>query len=98
MPSPTRAKIVSSPAPPTRRLMFARTVTLATAISWMPSLAIAATLGVCTTLGFTDTCTASNTSRPARSIAAACWKGSSIAALSALIRARTTRSTSPPAK
>ena len=27
MPSPTRARIVSSPAPPTRRSMFARTVT-----------------------------------------------------------------------
>jgi hypothetical protein len=33
MPSPTRARIVSSPAPPTSRLMFARTVTRAIAIS-----------------------------------------------------------------
>jgi hypothetical protein len=33
MPSPTRAKIVSSPAPPTNCLMFARTVTLAFAIN-----------------------------------------------------------------
>ena len=78
--------------------MLARTVTRAIAISWMPSLAIAATRGVWTTFGLTDTCTASSTSRPARSIAAACWKGSSIAALSALIRARTTRSTLPPAR
>ncbi len=33
MPSPTRARIVSSPAPPTSRLMLARTVTRAIAIS-----------------------------------------------------------------
>ena len=66
IPSPTRARIVSSPAPPTRRLMFARTVTRAWAMSWMPSFAMAATLGVLITLGFTETCTASNTSRPAK--------------------------------
>ena len=46
IPSPTRARIVSSPAPPTRRLMFARTVTRAVAMSWIPSFAIAATFGV----------------------------------------------------
>ena len=72
MPSPTRARIVSSPAPPTSRLMLARTVTRATARSWMPSLAIAATFGVVMTFGLTLTCTASNTSRPARSMAVAC--------------------------
>ena len=72
IPSPTRARIVSSPAPPTSRLMLARTVTRASARSWIPSLAIAATLGVVITFGFTLTCTASNTSRPARSIAVAC--------------------------
>ena len=33
IPSPTRAKIVSSPAPPTSCRMFARTVTLALPIS-----------------------------------------------------------------
>ena len=98
MPSPTRARIVSSPAPPTRRLMLARTVTRATAISWMPSFAIAATRGVLITFGFTDVSTASFTSRPARSIAAACWKGSSMFALSAEISAATTRETLPPAR
>ena len=72
IPSPTRARIVSSPAPPTSRLMLARTVIRASARSWMPSLAIAATLGVVMTFGLTLTCTASNTSRPARSIAVAC--------------------------
>ena len=45
MPSPTRAMIVSSPAPPTRRSMLARTVTRAVARSWIPSLATAATMG-----------------------------------------------------
>ena len=38
----------------------------------MPSLAIAATLGVVITFGLTLACTASKTSRPARSIAVAC--------------------------
>ena len=71
VPSPTRAMIVSSPAPPTRRSRLARTVTRATAITWMPSLATAATRGVWITLGLTLTCTASSTSRPARSMAAA---------------------------
>ena len=98
MPSPTRAMIVSSPAPPTSRSMLVRTVTRAIALSWMPSLAIAATLGVLMTLGFTDTWTASKTSRPARSIAAACLKVSSMLALSALMSAPTTLSTRPPAR
>jgi hypothetical protein len=78
--------------------MLARTVTRAMAMSWMPSRAMAATRGVAMTLGFTETCTASKTSRPARSMAAACWKERSMLALSAEMRARTTRSTRPPAR
>ena len=35
--------------------MFALTVTRATAMSWIPSLAMAATFGVLMTLGLTDT-------------------------------------------
>jgi len=62
----------------------------------MPSFAMAATLGVVITLGFTLTCTASKTSRPARSIAVACLKVSGIWALSAEISALTTRWTFPP--
>ncbi len=96
IPSPTRARIVSSPAPPTSRSMLARTVTRAIASSWMPSLAMAATLGVVMTLGLTLTCTASNTSRPARSMAVALVKVSGIPALSALMRASMTRLTLPP--
>jgi hypothetical protein len=90
--------MVSSPAPPTSRLMLARTVTRAMAMSWMPSLAMAATRGVEMTLGFTEVCTASSTSRPARSMAAARSKGRSMLALSAAISACTTRSTLPPAR
>ena len=97
MPSPTRAMMVSSPAPPTRRSMLVRTVTRALARSSMPSLAMAATTGVSITLGVTLICTACSTSRPARSMADAFSKGISIlerwAAMSALI----TRSTLPPA-
>ncbi len=78
--------------------MLARTVTRACAMSWMPSFAIADTLGVLITLGITETCTASKTSRPAKSIAAACWNPNSMLALSALMSARTTRSTEPPAR
>ncbi len=98
IPSPTRARIVSSPAPPTRRWMLARTVTRAVAISWMPSFATAATLGVWITFGFTETCTASSTSRPARSMAAARLKSRSMFALSALMSAFTTLPTLPPAR
>ena len=83
IPSPTRARIVSSPAPPTNWRILARTVTRALAINWIPSLATAVTGGVSITFGFTDICTASNTSRPARSIAVAIWKGSSIFAFDA---------------
>ena len=76
--------------------MLARTVTRARASSWMPSFAIAATLGVVITFGFTLTCTASSTSRPARSMAVACLKVSSMPALSAEMSALTTRLTLPP--
>ena len=46
MPSPTRAMIVSSVAPPTSRGMFVRTVTRAFTWSWMPFLATAAMTGL----------------------------------------------------
>jgi hypothetical protein len=98
MPSPTRAMIVSSPAPPTRRSMFVRTVTRETAISWIPSFATAAIRAVSMTFGITDIFTASSTSRPARSIAAARLKGISMLALSAEMSALTTRTTFPPAR
>ena len=98
IPSPTRARIVSSPAPPTSWRIFARTVTRALAISWIPSLATAVTGGVSITFGLTDIWTASNTSRPARSIAVAIWKERSIPALLADTSACTTRSICPPAR
>ena len=50
------------------------------------------------TFGMTDIFTASSTSRPARSIAAARLKGSWMFALSAEISALTTRATLPPAR
>ena len=98
MPSPTRAMMVSSPAPPTSRSMLVRTVTRDTAMSWMPSLATAAIRGVSMTLGMTDIFTASSTSRPARSMAAARLNGMTMLALSAEIMALTTRTTLPPAR
>ena len=52
-------------------------------MSWMPSLATAATGGVLITLGFTDICTASKTSRPARSMAVAILKSSMMLAFCA---------------
>ena len=64
----------------------------------MPSLAMAEIGGVSITFGFTDTCTASNTSRPARSMAVARSKLRSMLALSAEIKALTTFWTSPPAR
>jgi hypothetical protein len=39
MPSPTRAMMVSSLAPPTKRSRLVRTVTRARTFTWMPSLA-----------------------------------------------------------
>ena len=98
IPSPTRGMIVSSPAPPTSRSMLVRTVTLETAMSWMPSLATAAIFGVSITVGMTDICTASSTFRPARSMAAARLNGSGMLALSAEIMAFTTLTTLPPAR
>ena len=94
IPSPTRASTVSSPAPPTNCLILARTVT----ISWMPSLATAATGGVLITFGLTDIWTASATLRPARSIAAAMRKSSAIFAFWAEMSAVTTLGTLPPAR
>ena len=78
--------------------MFARTVTRASARTWMPSFAMAVTGGVSITFGLTETCTASNTSRPARSMAAARSKFRSMFALSAEMSARMTFSTCPPAR
>ena len=98
IPSPTLASTVSSPAPPTSCLMLARTVTRALAISWIPSLATAVTGGVLITLGLTDICTASSTSRPARSIADAIWKLRGMLALLAEISAMTTLVTFPFAR
>src|SRR5690606_41083733 len=64
----------------------------------MPSFATAATGGVLITRGFTDNCTASNTSRPAKSIAVANLKSNGMLALSAEINALITLLTLPPAK
>ena len=76
MPSPTRATIVSSVAPPTRRSRLVRTVTRAFTLSWMPSPAMPSMVflaicpdGTSMTFGLTEVPTASCTSRPARSIA-----------------------------
>ena len=52
---PTLAMIVSSPAPPTNLSILALTVTLAFAITSIPSLATAEIWGVSITFGFTDT-------------------------------------------
>ena len=98
IPSPTRAIMVSSPAPPTSLLISALTVTCAVAMTCTPFLATAAIGGVLITLGLTLICTASRTFLPARSIAAARSKGSGIPALSAEIKAVVTLSTSPPAR
>ena len=98
IPSPTRARIVSSPAPPTNCARLARTVTRAIAINCIPSAATAATRGVLITFGLTEICTASNTSRPAKSIAVACLNVKLILALSAEINARITLGTFPPAR
>ena len=105
MPSPTRAMIVSSVAPPTRRSRLVRTVTFALTLSWMPFLATPSMLcrpelgsGHGITLGLTLVCTASRTLRPARSIAAARLYDSGMSARLAAIRARTTFGTLPPAR
>ena len=105
MPSPTRAMIVSSVAPPTRRSRLVRTVTFALTLSWMPFLATPSMLfrpelgsGHGMTLGLTLVCTASSTLRPARSIAAARLYDSGMSARLAAISARTTLGTLPPAR
>jgi hypothetical protein len=67
-------------------------------MSWMPFLAMAAIFGVSMTFGMTDIFTASNTSRPARSMAAARLKGKGMLALSADIMEFTSRTTFPPAR
>ena len=67
-------------------------------MSWIPSLATAAIFGVSMTFGMTDILTASRTSRPARSMAAARLKGSGMFALSAEIMALTSLTTLPPAR
>ena len=64
----------------------------------MPSLAMAEIGGVSITFGLTDTWTASNTSRPARSMAVARSNGRSMLALSAEMSALTTCCTLPPAR
>ena len=46
--------IVSSPEPPTKREMFARTVILAFAFTSIPFIATPVINGVSITLGFTD--------------------------------------------
>jgi len=78
--------------------MFALTVTLAFALSSIPSFATAAIIGVSITFGLTLILTASRTSRPAKSIAAARSNESGIPALSAAIQASITLSTFPPAR
>ena len=98
MPSPTLASTVASPAPPTNLSIFALTVTLAIVFNWIPSFATAATVGVSITFGITDILTASSTSLPARSIAAALSNGKCMFALSAEINAATTFLTLPPAR
>ena len=98
IPSPILASIVDSPAPPTSLSRLVLTVTLAFTRSSIPSFATAEILGVSITLGLTLILTASNTSLPARSIAAAFSNGSSIPALSEAISASTTPSTFPPAR
>jgi hypothetical protein len=71
----------------------------------MPSLATAsmvalpaAGLGQSITLGLTEVCTASSTSRPARSMAVASRKSSLMFARFAAMSAMTTLRTRPPAR
>ena len=98
MPSPTLAIIVSSPAPPINLSMFALTVTLALTMTSIPFIATAAMFGVSITFGLTETCTASKTFLPAKSIAAALSNSNSISALCAAINAFTKVFTLPPAR
>ena len=92
--------IVSSVAPPTRFGISVLTVTLALALTSIPSFETAdnfPSTGASITFGYTLVCTADKTSRPARSIAVAISKVNSIPAFDAAINASTTLSTSPPA-
>src|SRR4029453_13256650 len=109
IPSPTRAMIVSSVAPPTNRSRCERTVTRAFTFTPMPSCATPsivprpiAGLGASITFGLILVRTASNTVLPvplgARAMAQERLKSSVIPALSAAIRARTKWPTSPPAR
>ena len=61
IPSPTRAIMVASPAPPTKRSIFARTVTRARTFSSIPFLATALIQGVLITFGVTLSLTALRT-------------------------------------
>ena len=105
IPWPTRAITVSSPAPPMSWRMLVRTVTRARTLSTMPSLDWPSMVcrpepapGTSMTLGFTEVATASSTSRPARSMAAALDQSSGISGAAAAIMARTTLGTRPPAR
>ena len=105
MPSPTRAMIVSSVAPPISCFRLARTVTRALTFNWTPFWAMPSSVsrprfreGQSITLGLTLVCTASSTLRPARSMAAASLKSRSSLALRAAISARITSGTLPPAR
>ena len=98
MPSPTRAMMVSSVAPPTKRSRLVRTVTRALALMTMPSLATASMVvlpevgaGQSMTLGLTEVLTASSTVLPvplvARSMAQARSKSRWMPALRAAMSA-----------
>jgi len=109
MPSPTRAMMVSSCAPPTKRSRFVRTVTRALTFTWMPSLATAsmvvrplAGFGQSMTFGLTEFRTASRTDlfvpRVAMSIAQARFQSSERPAFCAAMRAWTVCTMLPPAR
>ena len=106
MPSPTRAMTVSSVAPPINCSRFVRTVTRARIRSSTPFLAMALSVvlplrrgsGQSITLGWTLVRTASITSRPARSMAAARSKSRSMSARCAAMIAWITFITLPPAR
>ena len=98
--------IVSSIAPPMSWLRLVRTVTRALTFNCTPFFATASSVsrplffpGQSITFGYTLVCTASRTSRPARSMAVASFQSSSlIFALLAAISACTTNGTRPPAR
>jgi hypothetical protein len=105
MPWPTRAITVSSVAPPTSRSRLVRTVTRARVRSWMPFFDTPsmvawprAGFGQSMTLGLTLVRTASRTSRPARSMAAARSKVRLMRAREAATSAVTTARTLPRAR